>query len=425
MDKVRLTFFYALLIVITLAVLTWHHYGMEKQFVMFPNESISPTVYSDPQYGGRSKTMLESSPKGTFIKCRTISSSRIHPFCGISLAISDLGGDQDLSSYDELIVTLSADSTEPDTVMIYLVNTEFDSNAEPFERVNLRTINAAKMMRNITLPLDSFYVPSWWLLFNPEDPYGGKPNVSNVTALRITTGDSRLEREVQLHIERISAHGKYIKQSKLYLAIIIVWISVSLFFVIANMVAMRRHTLASKKRARELENLNNFLAIEKNKFESMAKRDALTGALNRAGLRQVIDEACNAYREQGTSNSLILFDIDHFKVINDTYGHQMGDEALVELVKLISATIRDDDYLARWGGEEFALICLRTNASDAVLFAEKLRHTINTAQLAGLSVSCSFGVAQLCHEDVASWFGAADEALYEAKEKGRNQVRVK
>lgn len=424
MDKVRLSFYYGLLILLTVVVIVWNQYGMNREFVIFPNEAVLPSIYSDPQHGGRSQTTLQTSNDAINVTCTTVSTGGIHPYCGVSIP---LPGDsvKDLSSFDELVVRLAAETTVADTVMFYLVNLEPGPQEQSFERVNLRTINASSSEREIYLSIGSFYVPSWWVLFNPQDTSAGKPNVNNVAEIRITTGDNRTERKVHLKISNVSLRGKYIKQATLYLAIISAWVSVSLLFVIANMVEMRRNTLASKKRAQELEQLNSFLAIEKDKFESMAKHDALTGALNRAGLRQAIDQAFNELREQGVKNSLILFDIDHFKAVNDTYGHNRGDEVLVELVQLISEAIRHGDHLARWGGEEFALVCLRTDKNDAVMLAEKLLHSVNSTPLSGLSITCSFGVAELHNNDVVSWFDVADEALYNAKQQGRNQVCAK
>jgi diguanylate cyclase (GGDEF)-like protein len=120
----------------------------------------------------------------------------------------------------------------------------------------------------------------------------------------------------------------------------------------------------------------------------------------------------------------VLFDVDHFKVVNDTYGHQIGDEVLVRLSLLISSASRGVDLLARWGGEEFVILATGTDGSMASQFAEKLRAVVERAEfgVAG-SVTCSFGVAEYAEGDSARTFVArADSALYKAKANGRNRV---
>ncbi len=122
--------------------------------------------------------------------------------------------------------------------------------------------------------------------------------------------------------------------------------------------------------------------------------------------------------------SLIMFDIDHFKKVNDTWGHQAGDDLLTTLSVYVSANIRDTDMLARWGGEEFMLIAPNTGVEAAGLLAEKLRVLIECGNFGEVGrITCSFGVAQFQPGDTAEDFtGRADAAMYAAKQGGRNRA---
>ena len=121
---------------------------------------------------------------------------------------------------------------------------------------------------------------------------------------------------------------------------------------------------------------------------------------------------------------LVIYDVDHFKQINDAYGHQVGDQVLIKLSGFVAKRMRETDLLARWGGEEFVILLPSSDASMAERFAEILRSAIATLPFDhGKPVTCSFGVAQMAMGESAERFIArADEALYRAKLNGRNRV---
>ena len=159
-------------------------------------------------------------------------------------------------------------------------------------------------------------------------------------------------------------------------------------------------------------------------FEKQSITDTLTGAYNRLKFDDALQQEIKSARRYQTPLALIMYDIDHFKQINDTYGHQVGDSVLKELTMLVSRNIRSSDMLARWGGEEFMIIVPQDHNPRAQ--AEKLRYAIASHAFAKIDhLTCSFGVAILLPSDTAETFTArADDALYEAKRKGRNRVEV-
>ena len=160
-------------------------------------------------------------------------------------------------------------------------------------------------------------------------------------------------------------------------------------------------------------------------LSQLAERDALTGALNRRSLDENMLVAINTHgRNPARKKALIILDLDHFKDINDTYGHSTGDQILIRIAELIRANIRLSDNLFRYGGEEFVILVDNANLDDAETLAENIRLRIQKSNIfAKRSITVSLGVAEL-NRDMCSgqWLKLADDALYEAKRSGRNKV---
>lgn len=159
-------------------------------------------------------------------------------------------------------------------------------------------------------------------------------------------------------------------------------------------------------------------------LEQISISDGLTGIYNRKKIESKINDELARSQRYNKDLSIVLIDIDHFKQVNDQYGHLVGDEVLKGIVALFSDNIRQVDSIGRWGGEEFLIVCPETSLSDAVKMADKLRAIICAASFP-IEGGCtaSFGVAELKHSDqLAGLLKRADEALYLAKNGGRNQV---
>ncbi|GAB3324576.1 sensor domain-containing diguanylate cyclase [Haliea atlantica] len=162
------------------------------------------------------------------------------------------------------------------------------------------------------------------------------------------------------------------------------------------------------------------------KLEQLASTDSLTGIWNRYHLEASIDAELSAAQRYQRPCAVILFDIDHFKQFNDTYGHEAGDRVLKEVTAVVSESLRDTDQLGRWGGEEFLVLVTNSNLDSALRLAERLRHAVLALDLGELgSVTASFGVAACREGDTRrSLVKRADRAMYQAKEAGRNRVAV-
>ncbi|MBM2835017.1 MAG: hypothetical protein HW406_2178 [Candidatus Brocadiaceae bacterium] len=182
---------------------------------------------------------------------------------------------------------------------------------------------------------------------------------------------------------------------------------------------VNERTAELRKKQKELEEMNKTL-------EKQAITDTLTEVYNRQKFHEMLLQETKESRRYNTPLSLIMLDIDHFKLINDTYGHQAGDAVLKETARLISENIRDADLLARYGGEEFMILASHTERESAFTLAEKIREKVRTTKFNGMHyVTCSFGVTQFHGIDtIDTCLKRVDDALYKAKNNGRDRVEM-
>lgn len=159
-------------------------------------------------------------------------------------------------------------------------------------------------------------------------------------------------------------------------------------------------------------------------LEQLATTDHLTGIYNRHKFEELFEKELEREKRYKFDLSLIMFDIDYFKNVNDTFGHDIGDRVLKRVVQIVSENIRIVDIFARWGGEEFLILCPNTEEAQAVSLAEKLRKEIETKSFEGVDhITCSFGVTSYkVAETKESFIKRVDNALYKAKENGRNRT---
>lgn len=171
------------------------------------------------------------------------------------------------------------------------------------------------------------------------------------------------------------------------------------------------------------------LSAYQDRLERLARTDKLTGVNNRYAGETLFEQAIREARRQQTALSLILLDLDHFKTINDTYGHQAGDAVLKHCAATIQRCLRQADILCRWGGEEFLVVLKQCTAADAFHLAEKIRQAIAKEKVVfrehGIPFRVSLGVAQLQPEETGeALLNRADSAMYRAKESGRNRTKM-
>ncbi len=165
---------------------------------------------------------------------------------------------------------------------------------------------------------------------------------------------------------------------------------------------------------------------ENEKLKRLAIRDGLTRLFNHSFMEQLIGDAINRLKRSGNPLAFLMIDVDSFKQVNDTFGHNAGDEVLVRLARLLNANKRSTDYLGRWGGDELVLLLTETDLAGADKLAEKLRALVeNQVFPYGKRLTISLGVSQYQPGDsMASFIARADAAMYRAKRSGRNKVEA-
>ncbi|AVW99092.1 diguanylate cyclase [Vibrio vulnificus] len=165
-------------------------------------------------------------------------------------------------------------------------------------------------------------------------------------------------------------------------------------------------------------------------LSEISRRDGLTGLFNRAFWEQSLKEEFSRMQFLDTPSSLVIFDIDHFKKVNDTYGHHAGDEVIRRTASLLKKTARNSDLCGRFGGEEFTVLLPHTSADQARYFSERLRKRIEQeivcVEKFAINYTISLGVCEFDAKFTShtEWLKAADGALYHSKEGGRNQTTV-
>jgi diguanylate cyclase len=193
--------------------------------------------------------------------------------------------------------------------------------------------------------------------------------------------------------------------------------------------SMRSHEelISTRKQAHIAEERVKQLEQELEQVSELVREDQLTGALNRRGLDEVLDREIKRADRQQTPISIALLDVDNFKQLNDSFGHQTGDQALMHLIQVIKKALRPTDEVARYGGEEFLIILIDTSLEEAMLTITRLQRELtknlflhdNKRQL----ITFSAGVAlHSVGEDPELTINRADSAMYKAKRAGKNRV---
>jgi diguanylate cyclase (GGDEF)-like protein len=168
------------------------------------------------------------------------------------------------------------------------------------------------------------------------------------------------------------------------------------------------------------------------KVNELATTDGLTGLNNRRSFFELAENEFDRFKRYKYPLSAFMIDIDHFKKVNDTYGHAIGDKVLVHLAQKLRDLLRNADIIGRYGGEEFVVLLPESNLEASTKVAERIRktieaETIKTDKFGDISITISIGVSNFTSkaEDLASVIDNADKALYEAKKDGRNRVVAK
>lgn len=398
----------------------WFTWGRELRALDYP-----ATITADEFTNGNSEVAWVNKENYRW-KCKTGTSFPMYCSSNLDLRNPD-GSGLDLSNFQKMRVWLDYEGPA-ETIRVTLRNAAppyFEENKFETTKYNIVEIPTDKLNEGIEIDSNAFAVADWWISVNKVDPKSSHPEFQNVYFLEIQTGVVGQNQEHIFQLEKVSFQGVYFTNETIYRSLILAWSGLILALLCYHVIKLKIKLTRDKKHQTELLELNHILEIQNKEFAEIARTDQLTGLRNRLGIRDALYENMKIWKESRAPFSLILMDIDHFKQVNDRFGHEAGDNILKAVATLLTKSTRRTDCLARWGGEEFVMICRDTNVEGARAVAEHLREKLEQANIhPKFKITASFGVASLTKADVNDLFKRADQVLYEAKSHGRNCVRV-
>ena len=417
--------------VTALAVITQKFFP-DKRLAVWPNTNYVNYFYATTMEDGRPAAYWLDQDKGLW-RCEYPKDDKSEYFACSFNVLFTLALDRgiDLSGYSHMRIKLKFSGTAS-KLRFYFRNfnpaysrTE-DTNSTKFHSMLLHTKD---LQDEVAISLDEFVVADWWLGQYDIPRSLSRPEMDNVASIGMDFVEGLQPGNQDIQIEKMEFVGGWISAEKWYLSILGCWMLGIFIFAITRLVQLQRQTKHDVHVINQLSRSNAELQQEKDRFRRLSTVDPLTQAYNRFGIDQIVSTLMIFNIERGQHQdapefALIIIDIDYFKRINDRRGHDAGDRVLQQISAVINKAIRPQDFLGRWGGEEFVVIMPSTRKEFAIALAEKIRLMIYDTEFEPgnpLAVTASFGVSdKLADEDFASTFKRADSALYKAKNQGRN-----
>ena len=334
----------------------------------------------------------------------------------------------DLSGFDSMTIDMGYRGPAPHALRVYIrnyepaISTVADWHSQKINEIELSVPGDGAV---IAVPMKLLRTAAWWNSAQKTPLLHTDMRVDNVTAIEIYTGSLNAMGRHDMTLRSVRFHGKWI-QNHLLMMLVGAWFLCGVMWPLMGLVHYRAQLRSSKARLASLTGINRALKLEAKELAGQAYTDPLTGALNRQGLRDLLMKQWKTPSLLADPSSVMFADLDFFKKINDQHGHGAGDDVLRLFAAMVQREIRTSDKLVRWGGEEFLIVCPGTDAQQAQALAEKLRRSMALQSWPlGLKVTASFGVTALKNgEDIGDAIKRADNALYRAKENGRDRVEL-
>ncbi len=264
------------------------------------------------------------------------------------------------------------------------------------------------------IKFSEFNVDEWWIRSNDVPRHLAIAQFNRVRSMGVTQSESGIHKT---RIDKIEVVGQRISVNQMVFTLALFWFIYFLSEAAFKYIQLRAATAARKTNINKLTTNTVELESEKKVLAKLSITDSLTGILNRNGIQPFIDSLFSAEGNQ-ENLSILVIDIDHFKEINDTHGHDTGDSIIQAVVNVIAPTLRKQDLFARWGGEEFVVILIDTPGDNASKVANKIINTIAQHRFLdeNLTVTVSIGVTTARQGELFdTYFKRADIALYKAK----------
>lgn len=416
--------FSMVLVAIIIVLILWQKWGMNSAIDLNPAKNPDARAVSDRQDGGNSNANLETSDTFLFSCVISEDSDSEYPYCNLIIPLTGDDTGLDLSDFESIYITMEHKSTAPDTPRVFLNHHYSDPSKFATEfKMNLYELEVEDGLHTYKIDLDDFFVPFWWVCQSNDS--NALVELNNIKEFMISSGAETEGREVYINLHSVQFNKKWIKQDTLYQVLLKAGIGWILLVLIGRYIILKTSNRKLHKESRNLLKTNKVLGEKAKSLKQEAITDPLTGILNRLGIQEVLDGCVKQFINDGQPFSIALVDVDYFKRINDNHGHDVGDQVLRQLGQCINKRCRQTDFAARWGGEEFIIVCKNTDTAGALKLAESLRQEISNLEFSHKeAVTVSIGIAQVDSEDIHSAIKRADIALYQAKAMGRNRVEL-
>jgi diguanylate cyclase (GGDEF)-like protein len=417
----------AMLLLVSIVLLVWNKVGMERSLELSGASTIRYGQRDDSAEKGASSSTLSHSGKTLILDC-TLKGGYAWPYCGFFFSPGDGPKGADLSGFDTVAIDLEQIGPPTHSMRLYVRNYEPGiSNMQQWETQKVNEIEFDLPEHGpVVIPLKLLRTAMWWNAAQHVPLLQRDMRIDHVTDVELYTGGGTALGRHRLVLKSIRFQGKLISQHLLLLWLAGVWIAFGVVWMVLGLIHYRDNLHITRQRLAKLSSINRALELEARELAGQVYVDALTGALNRQGLRNMLMKQLVADDGDVVEYAVMFVDIDHFKRINDGHGHSVGDTVLRHFAAMIKLEIRATDNLVRWGGEEFLIICLRTDLHSARTLGEKLRSSmVRESWPATLQVTASFGITGThSGEDFGDAIERADKALYRAKQNGRNRIEL-
>lgn len=408
---------------------------------ILPAKRLALGTIGEDVYFPYSSVLANGQPAGSWadtserrLRCRFLDSDEQHTYaCGMTRVFTnEPNTGVDFSGYTHLQIQINHTGNSDRRIRLSMrnFNTAYslpeDPESSKFLAISLRY---DELNRETRIPLNDFSVADWWL-----DAYSiprelARQELDNIQSLAIDFVRGFPPGEAELEIKSLSLVGEWVARETWYLTLLGLWLLGLACYALTRLIHLSRQTHHDTQVINSLYRDKQFLQLESDKFRRLSTVDPLTSAYNRFGIDQIMATLIhNNSSADSTRYALIIADIDYFKRINDTYGHDLGDNILQQAANIIQQNIRTQDILGRWGGEEFIVILPGTQQALALDIAERIRLAMMQTHFGpkgDIKVTLSLGVSEHQPGDsFSTTFKRADEALYAAKADGRNCCRL-
>ncbi|MCR6651402.1 MAG: GGDEF domain-containing protein [Cellvibrionaceae bacterium] len=355
----------------TILVALFHDYLPQKSLILYPNQDVAHVLFGSIIDTDEIATSWIDEKQEEW-RCQFKSKENF--FCGYSLyfpsAIRDFANGIDLSSYAGINIEL--DYTGPaQRIRLFLRNysPHYAQNGT-WDSMKFMSINAkaSDFGKNAYFSLSEFGVADWWILEKDVDRRHAAPEFNKIVTFGI---DFVSPGNHEVSVKKVEVVGQWIATEQLYLGLLIFWMALIIWEGSSRIYKLYMRSRKSDQIIGNLLTNYNRLEIEKKEYEALSTTDMLTGVMNRTGINLFVQKLFDSNFSK-EHIGIMLFDIDHFKRVNDELGHDTGDQVLQKVAGIIADNIRHTDVFGRWGGEEFILVCPQTEEQDLKALAEKI-----------------------------------------------------